>query len=124
MTLVRRFILSLALPFAAAGALPARAQSDFVQDSHPKAEAAISEPGSAFFVRFQRPIDHIESRLSIQQNGKLVERLKPLLDSAPEVLFARAPTLPPGSYTLHWSVRTVTDVKVMEGDIPFTVKKP
>ena len=29
-----------------------------------------------------------------------------------------------GSYTLHWSVRTITDVRVMEGDIPFTVKKP
>jgi methionine-rich copper-binding protein CopC len=120
MKLVRRSVLSLVLPLAAAAAVPARAQS--VLESHPQAEAMVGEPGSAFFVRFDRPIDHIHSSLSIYQNGRRVEELPPLLDSAPEVLFARAPTLPAGAYTLHWSVRTVADVKVMEGDIPFTVK--
>ena len=124
MNLLRRSVLSSFLVVAAAAALPARAQSDFVLDSHPKAQAVISEPGSAFFVRFPEPVDHIESRLWIYQNGRRVERLMPRLDSDPKVLFARAPTLPAGSYTLHWSVRTITDVRVMEGDIPFTVKKP
>jgi methionine-rich copper-binding protein CopC len=123
MKLPRRSVLSSSLFVAAAAAFPVRAQNDFVLDSHPKAEAIISEPGSAFFVRFGEPVDHIESRLSIHQNGRLVERLAPRLDSDPQVLFARAPTLSPGTYTLHWAVRTITDVKVMEGDIPFTVKK-
>jgi methionine-rich copper-binding protein CopC len=40
------------------------------------------------------------------------------------VLFARAPTLPPGEYMLHWAVRTMQDVKVTQGNIPFTVKSP
>jgi len=51
-----------------------------------------------------------------------VEHLQPRLESAPEVLFARAPTLPPGTYTLHWAVRTMEGVKIIQGDIPFTVK--
>jgi hypothetical protein len=48
-------------------------------------------------VRFDRPVDHIHSTLDILRDGKLVERLQPRLKSAPEVLFARAPTLPAGS---------------------------
>jgi hypothetical protein len=44
------------------------------------------------------------------------------LKSAPEVLFARAPTLPAGDYTLHWAVRTMAGVDLIQGDIPFTVK--
>ncbi|WP_421996440.1 copper resistance protein CopC [Reyranella sp.] len=100
---------------------PASAQDLNVLDSMPKAQAVIGEPGSSFFVRFDRPIDHIHSRLSIWQNGQLVERLTPRLESAPDVLFARAPTLQPGSYVLHWAVRTMTDVKTQEGDIPFSI---
>jgi hypothetical protein len=57
------------------------------------------------------------------RDGTLVERLTPRLESAPEVLFARAPTLPPGSYLLHWAVRTMAKVDVIQGDIPFTVKE-
>ncbi len=93
-------------------------------DSTPKAQAVIGGTSSAFFVRFDRPIDHIHSVLSIHRDGKLVEHLAPRLESAPEVLFARSPTLPPGDYTLHWAVRTMADVKILQGDIPFTVKGP
>jgi methionine-rich copper-binding protein CopC len=103
---------------------PATAQDVSVLDSAPKAKAVIGEPGSSFFVRFDRPIDHIHSRLSIWRDGQLVEHLQPRLESSPDVLFARAPTLPAGEYMLHWTVRTMEDVKVMEGNIPFTVKLP
>ena len=102
----------------------AGAQDVSVVDSAPKAKAVIGEPSSAFFVRFDRPIDHIHSRLSIWCDGQLVEHLQPRLQSSPDVLFARAPTLPPGEYMLHWTVRTMQDVKVTQGDIPFTVKSP
>jgi methionine-rich copper-binding protein CopC len=101
---------------------PAMAQDVSVLDSAPKAKAVIGEPSSEFFVRFDRPIDHIHSRLSIWRDGQLVEHLQPRLQSAPEVLFARAPTLPPGQYMLRWTVRTMEGVKVTDGDIPFTVK--
>ena len=119
---VRRLIL-IAM-FAATFSTAARAQDVLVLDSAPKAKAVIGEPSSSFFVRFDRPIDHIHSRLSIWRDGQLVEHLQPRLESSPEVLFARAPTLPPGEYMLHWAVRTMQDVKVIEGNIPFTVKLP
>lgn len=101
----------------------ARAQGEFIAivDSNPRAQAVIGEPGSNFYVRFDRPIDHEHSSLSIWQGDRLVERLAPRLDSAPEVLFARAPTLPNGVYRLHWAVRTMAGVKVLQGDIAFTV---
>ena len=117
--ITRRIAFALLL---VAPAVPARAQDVHVLDSDPKAQAVIGEPSSEFFVRFDRPVDHIHSGLSIHRDGKLVEHLTPRLESAPEVLFARAPTLPPGNYVLHWSVRTMADVKVIQGDIPFTVK--
>jgi hypothetical protein len=45
-------------------------------------------------VRFDRPVDHHKSTLVIKQGDKVIERLRPRLESAPEVLFAAAPTLP------------------------------
>ena len=119
---IRRLVLIglFAMVFSAS----AGAQDVSVLDSAPKAKAVIGEPSSEFFVRFDRPIDHIHSRLSIWRDGRLVEHLQPRLESSPDVLFARAPTLPPGEYMLHWTVRTMQDVKVTQGNIPFTVKSP
>ena len=114
--------LALVGLFAMAFSASAMAQDVQVMDSAPKAEAVIGEPGSSFFVRFDRPIDHVHSRLSIWRDGRQVEQLQPRLQSAPDVLFARAPTLPPGQYMLRWTVRTMEGVKVIEGDIPFTIK--
>jgi len=110
--------------FATVFSASAGAQDVSVLDSAPKAKAVIGEPSSEFFVRFDRPIDHIHSRLSIWRDGRLVEHLQPRLESSPDVLFARAPTLPAGEYMLHWTVRTMQDVKVTQGNIPFTVKSP
>ncbi len=101
---------------------PARAQEVHVMQSTPAASAVIGGRSSEFFVRFDRPVDHVHSTLAITRDGKLVEQLTPRLESAPEVLFARAPTLPAGDYRLHWAVRTMTKVDLIQGDIPFTVK--
>ena len=93
-----------------------------MMESAPAANAVIAGRSSEFFVRFDRPVDHIHSTLDIMRDGKLVERLHPRLESAPEVIFAQAPTLPAGDYELHWSVRTMAGVDTTQGDIPFTVK--
>lgn len=114
--------LALVGLFALAFSASAAAQDVQVMDSAPKAQAVIGEPGSSFFVRFDRPIDHIHSNLSIWRDGRPVEHLQPRLQSSPDVLFARAPTLPPGEYLLRWTVRTMEGVKVIQGDIPFTIK--
>ena len=116
--------LALVGLFAIAFSASAAAQDVQVMDSAPKAQAVIGEPGSSFFVRFDRPIDHIHSNLSIWRDGRQVEQLQPRLQSSPDVLYARAPTLPPGDYLLRWTVRTMDGVKVIQGDIPFTVKTP
>ena len=122
MKIWRRAAIGLLAALAAPLSAPAVAQDVTVMDSEPKAQAVIGGTSSAFFVRFDRPIDHVHSNLSIWRDGRLVERLQPRLESAPNVLFARAPTLPTGSYMLHWAVRTMAGVEVIEGDIPFTVK--
>jgi methionine-rich copper-binding protein CopC len=98
------------------------AQDVRVMESAPKASAVIEGKSSEFFVRFDRPVDHIHSQLAITRNGQLVEKLAPRLESAPEVLYARAPTLPAGDYDLNWRVKTMTGSDVSQGNIPFTVK--
>ena len=102
---------------------PAQAQADDVRvmQSAPQAHAVIDGRSSQFFVHFDRPVDHVRSTLEIVQDGRVIERLQPRLESAPNVLFAQAPTLPPGDYKLHWAVRTLVGAKVMQGDIPFSV---
>ena len=114
--------LSSALSSISMAGAPAWADDVRVMESAPAASAVMEGRSSEFFVRFDRPVDHIHSTLDIMRDGKSVERLHPRLESAPEVLFARAPTLPAGDYKLHWSVRTMTGADATQGDIPFTVK--
>lgn len=97
---------------------PTRAQELRVLDSAPKANAVIGRRSSAFYVRFNRPVDHEDSRLAIKQDGRIIEVLHPRLESTPDVLFARAPTLQPGRYSLHWIVGGKPQ---FDGEIPFTV---
>lgn len=118
--IARRHLMILA---ALGSAAPeARAQGTAggiaVLDSLPKAHAVVDGRSSAFFVRFNRPVDHEDSRLAIKRDGRIIEILHPRLESAPDVLFARAPTLPPGTYGLHWRVGGQPQ---LEGEIPFTV---
>jgi methionine-rich copper-binding protein CopC len=122
--MIRRHLAIVALSFMG---LAARSQSAGADDvgvmqSTPAASAVIDGRSSEFLVRFNRPVDHVRSTLAIMRDGELVERLQPRLESAPEVLFARASTLPAGDYNLHWAVRTLADIKLIEGNIPFTVK--
>ena len=93
-----------------------------VADRAPKANVVIDGSTSAYLVRFDRPIDHVRSTLAITHEGRLVATLAPRRDSAPEVLFARGETLPPGEYRLHWQVRTLTDVDTVEGNFAFEVR--
>ena len=117
----RRILLGATSALLVAGTAKAQEEWVSILDSHPKAQAVIGEPGSNFFVRFDRPIDHERSNLSIWQGDRLIERLAPSLDASPQVLYARAPTLPNGTYRLHWAVRTLSGRKELQGDIDFVV---
>lgn len=118
----RVVVAGLSLSGALIIASGASAQDVRVTESAPKASTVIEGRSSEFFVRFDRPVDHIHSQLAITRNGQLVEKLVPRLESAPEVLYARAPTLPAGDYDLNWRVKTMTGTDVIQGNIPFTVK--
>jgi len=97
------------------------AQTIRVVETGPPDHGTIDSRSSEFFVRFDKPIDHIHSVLAVTQGGKVVEKLQPRFKTEPEVLFAMAPTLPPGEYKLHWLVKTLAGADQVEGDISFTV---
>ena len=69
------------------------------------------------------PVDHAQSRLEILREGHVVQRLDPLLDSAPDVLFASAPAPEPGRYVFHWIAKSVPDEENSTGMIPFSVTR-
>src|SRR5437016_4470265 len=96
-----------------------------VLETGPAANAVVDGVSDGFFVRFDRPVDHVNSRLLIKRGSEVVETLQPRLQSNPNVLFARASTLPPGKYTLHWVVKTLlADAKIEQGDVPFSIRPP
>ena len=120
---MHRRTVTVGMLAAVVGVSSAGAQSPDINvlESAPAAHAHIGRRSSAFFVRSDRPVDHRKSTLVIKQGDKVIERLHPRLESAPEVLFAEAPTLPVGNYTLHWAVITLQGEKAISGDIPFQV---
>ena len=77
---------------------------------------------SGYAIRFGGPVDHALSRLLIVQDGRVLQTLPARLDSAPNVLFARSRTLPPGTYQLHWTAKSMTDGNTSEGDASFTIE--
>lgn len=99
----------------------ATARPMHVLSSTPDAEAIMHGRNMQYVVRFDGPVDHIQSRLEIVRDGRLIEVLHPLLDSAPNVLFASSPAPEVGHYVLHWSVRSMRDGDSSEGMIPFSV---
>jgi len=95
-----------------------------VLQTNPAANTLMDAHSDGFSVWFNQPVDHINSRLLVKRGDAVVETLVPRLQSNPNVLFARAPTLPPGSYTLHWVVKTIADARIEQGDVPFSIGTP
>jgi methionine-rich copper-binding protein CopC len=106
-----RLQLVAMIALALVGASVARAEYLKVLETGPAANAVISAPSDGFFVRFNQSVDHVFLRLIVKRGADVVETLVPRLQSNPNVLFARAPSLAPGSYTLHWTVKTIQDAK-------------
>ncbi len=87
----------------------------------PAAQAIVDGNNAQYVVRFDGPVDHRASRLIIMRGTSVVRNLRPLLDSAPEVLFASGPRLPAGDYQLKWSVKSMPDGDFTDGSIDFKV---
>jgi methionine-rich copper-binding protein CopC len=110
--------LALLLPLVAGAAAPAP-----VPDSRPPTVSVMTNGlTSGYAVRFGGPVDHAFSRLLIVQDGRVLQTLAARLDSAPNVLFARGRALPPGTYELHWTAKSMTDGNTSEGDSTFSIE--
>jgi methionine-rich copper-binding protein CopC len=94
-----------------------------VRESYPAADMILDGRSAQYVVRFDGSVDHAASQLDITANGKIVETLVPTGDSEPDVLAASSPVLAPGSYQLHWHVKSVPDGDFSDGLISFTVAR-
>ena len=90
-----------------------------VMDSGPVNNGVERGPSDEFFVRFNQPVDHIRSEFIIKRGDDIIETLQPRFKTEPNVLFARRSPLPPGDYTLVWSVRALDNQQVAVGEITF-----
>src|SRR4051794_23976737 len=96
----------LAMLAIAAFAIRAEAAAPQLRESLPASEAIIRGAHAEYVIRFDRPVDHRASRMSITADGVVVQTLVPRLDSAVDVLFASGQTPLPGRYLLHWETRS------------------
>ena len=112
-------LLALLLPLPVGAAT-----SPASEEKPPTVSVTTNGLTSGYAVRFGGPVDHAFSRLLIVQNGRLLQTLSARLDSAPNVLFARSRALPPGTYQLHWTAKSMTDGNMSEGDSTFTIEQP
>jgi methionine-rich copper-binding protein CopC len=100
----------------------ARAAPMHVTESRPTAEAVMDGRQSEFFIRFDGPVDHAASVLTVLQDGRVIQVLHPRLNSRPNTLYSGVRRLAPGAYVLHWMTRSMPDRDVSEGEISFSVK--
>lgn len=100
----------------------ASARAVQMMESTPKAESIVDGRHERYIVRFDGPVDHRASSLRILHDGRLVRTLHPLLNAAPEVLFASTPRLPAGDYELAWSAKSAPDEETTDGSVHFTVR--
>ena len=99
------------------------AQVPKVLATMPANHAVLTNASGEFYVRFDRPVDHIRSMMYVKQDGVVVRTLHPRFKTEPDVLFAMALPLPPGPYTFVWSVRSLEGAEVLDGEVPFSVSR-
>ena len=116
-----RLTLTFAIFVGLAVLTGAQADDFKVLETNPAANAVVDSRSDGFLLRFNRAIDHVNSRIFVKRGSEIVETLQPRVDTEVNVLFARASTLPTGQYTLHWVVKTMQDATIEQGDVPFSI---
>jgi methionine-rich copper-binding protein CopC len=111
--------MGLMVAFASVPGAACWARSMAVVDSFPMVDQIMDGRAKTFSIRFDGPIDHAASRLTlVTPSGK--RALHSRLESEPNTLFTNVGALPKGSYELRWEARSM-DGEVSEGTIPFKV---
>jgi methionine-rich copper-binding protein CopC len=99
----------------------AAAATMHVVQSWPSVQAIMDGDQTEFFVRFDGPVDHAGSVLSVMQGGHLVQLLHPRLNTQPNTLYSGVRRLASGAYTLHWATYSFKDHSLSQGTINFRV---
>jgi len=109
----------LALCVAIAARTDARAMTTL--ESRPKVDEIIEGKGVSFAIRFDQPVSHRASHLTlVTPQGERALALR--LETEPDTLYAFAGDLPDGQYELQWEAHA-TDGTVVSGSIRFSVGK-
>lgn len=119
--IARRLFASAVSALVLGGAGSAAAQVPRVVATMPADRAVLGNVSGEFYVRFDRPVDHIRSLMFIKQGDVVVRTLHPRFKTEPNVLFAMVIPLAPGPYTFAWSVRSLEGTDVLDGEVAFSV---
>ena len=113
----------VALVVFCALSLQSHAQTTMPKSTKPirMESVTIGERGTELIVRFDRPVSHEQSWLSLVRDGKVVATLHPRLQAAPNVLFARIQTPTTGNYVVRWTVCPEGTNDRYDGEFSFTV---
>lgn len=114
--------LALVVLLAVFGAAAAAEEPLRMMEAHPSARSVMNAQNQQFFVRFDGPVDHHASRLTLLRDGAVVRELQPRLGAQPNTLYAAAGSLPPGEYRLEWSAMPLRGGAAARGGIAFTVR--
>ena len=122
--MIVRSLLVIALVFlCSVSSAQAQMQTAGKQSTSPirLESVTINERTTELLVRFDRPISHSLSSLSLVRDGKIVATPHPRLEASPNVLFARIPTPAAGNYTVHWTVCPEGTNDRYDGEFAFTI---
>ena len=100
----------------------AHAAAMHVMESRAAAEAGMDGRQTEFFIRFDGPVDHAASVLTVLRDGGVVQVLHPRLNSQPNILYSGVRSIAPGGYMLHWMTHSMSGHEASEGEIAFSVK--
>jgi methionine-rich copper-binding protein CopC len=117
--MISRALVAAVSAMATASLAGASAQAMGLVEQKPQVNEIMQGSGLAFALRFDQPIDHQGSSLSLvtPQGTKM---LRARLDAEPNTLYSAVGQLAPGEYTLHWKARA-EDGQTLTGTIPFRV---
>jgi methionine-rich copper-binding protein CopC len=117
--MISRALAAAAGAIAAIALAGASARAMDLVEQKPQVNEIMQGSGLAFALRFDQPIDHQHSSLTlVTPRGSKVLRAR--LDAEPNTLYSAVGQLAPGEYTLRWKARG-RDGQMLTGKIPFRV---
>ncbi len=94
-----------------------------IVESTPAINGVVSGPVLEIKLRFNSRIDGSRSKLTLIAPDSSSRAIKLAQQTAPDLLLAKAESLTPGKYQLHWQV-LASDGHITQGNIPFNVVNP